>query len=145
MYGNIVESNPDEELSDRQADEEINKRHESIEKILNIDLDIWQQWVAFINNEHSQQQTVTYHTYHGTKGEEYDNVAIIMEHSFGKNNPNKFKDYFASMPIQRENQYTEEERKKLENGRNLFIPPVLVLEKNFGFFIWMILKISKIT
>lgn len=102
MYGKNEKLNSDMELTDEQADEETNKRHQAIEEILNIDLNIWQQWVAFINNEHNKQQTVTYHTYHGTKGEEYDNVAIIMEHNFGKNNKNKFKNYFASLSLEPE-------------------------------------------
>lgn len=120
MYGKNEKLNSDMELTDEQADEETNKRHQSIEEILNIDLNIWQQWVAFINNEHNKQQTVTYHTYHGTKGEEYDNVAIIMEHNFGKNNKNKFKNYFASLSLEPEQTYKEEETRKLENSRNLF-------------------------
>lgn len=120
MYGKIEKFNPDVELTDEQADEEINKRHQDIDEILNIDLNIWQQWVAFINNEHNKEQTVTYHTYHGTKGEEYDNVAIIMEHNFGKTNKNKFKNYFASLSLEPEQTYTEEETRKLENSRNLF-------------------------
>lgn len=120
MYGKNEKLNSDMELTDEQADEETNKRHQAIEEILNIDLNIWQQWVAFINNEHNKQQTVTYHTYHGTKGEEYDNVAIIMEHNFGKNNKNKFKNYFASLSLEPEQTYKEEETRKLENSRNLF-------------------------
>ncbi|HDY7728357.1 TPA: ATP-dependent helicase [Vibrio vulnificus] len=49
-------------------------------------------WVNFIDGLESDK--FSYHTYHGTKGEEYDNVAIILEHDFGNKNRNKFKNYF---------------------------------------------------
>ena len=44
---------------------------------------------------------VNYHTYHGTKGEQYDNVAIIMGHSFGGGyqEKNKFKKYFEHLQL----------------------------------------------
>ncbi|ELB1139173.1 ATP-dependent helicase [Vibrio parahaemolyticus] len=49
-------------------------------------------WLNFIDGLESDK--FSYHTYHGTKGEEYDNVAIILEHDFGSRNRNKFKNYF---------------------------------------------------
>ncbi|WP_318424767.1 UvrD-helicase domain-containing protein [Photobacterium leiognathi] len=62
-------------------------------------------WINFIDGLESDR--FSYHTYHGTKGEEYDNVAIILEHSFGSRNRNKFKNYFDLL------QKTEEERDRL--------------------------------
>ncbi|PSV30104.1 UvrD-helicase domain-containing protein [Photobacterium sp. GB-72] len=49
-------------------------------------------WANFIDG--IEYDDISYHTYHGTKGEEYKNVAIILEHSFGKQNTDKFKNYF---------------------------------------------------
>lgn len=65
-----------------------------VNEILNIPIEVWSLWVNFINKK--LPGNIRYHTYHGTKGEEYNNVAIIMEHSFGRNNKgrNKFKKFF---------------------------------------------------
>ncbi|GGP78952.1 hypothetical protein [Shewanella ulleungensis] len=49
-------------------------------------------WVNFIDG--IEADDISYHTYNGTKGEEYKNVAIILEHSFGRMNKDKFKHYF---------------------------------------------------
>ncbi|WP_394256417.1 UvrD-helicase domain-containing protein [Vibrio harveyi] len=62
-------------------------------------------WINFIDGLGSDK--FSYHTYHGTKGEEYDNVAIILEHDFGSRNRNKFKNYFDLL------QRTNEERAEL--------------------------------
>ncbi|MCT7602463.1 TGBp1 family protein, partial [Aliarcobacter butzleri] len=43
----------------------------------------------------SVARSVIYHTYHGTKGEEYENVIIIMENQFGLDKT-KFSDFFAN-------------------------------------------------
>ncbi|EHH3647590.1 ATP-dependent helicase [Vibrio parahaemolyticus] len=67
---------------------------EKVNQVLNIPIEIWSKWVKYINKENNT--SIRYHTYHGTKGEEYKNVAIIMEHSFGSNHKgrNKFKKFF---------------------------------------------------
>ncbi|ENQ3284755.1 ATP-dependent helicase [Vibrio cholerae] len=62
-------------------------------------------WLNFIDG--FENDKFSYHTYHGTKGEEYDNVAIILEHNFGSRNRNKFKNYFDLL------QKTGEERNTL--------------------------------
>jgi DNA helicase-2/ATP-dependent DNA helicase PcrA len=55
-------------------------------------------WVDFINK--IENKPIIYHTYHGTKGEEYENVAIIMEHSFGSQGRDKFKNYFRVQQLE---------------------------------------------
>lgn len=55
-------------------------------------------WVDFINRIETKQ--IIYHTYHGTKGEEYENVAIIMEHSFGQQGRDKFKNFFKVQQLE---------------------------------------------
>ncbi|WP_394135557.1 P-loop NTPase family protein [Aliivibrio fischeri] len=62
-------------------------------------------WTHFIDGFESDK--FSYHTYHGTKGEEYDNVAIILGHDFGSKNRGKFKKYFDFL------QKTEAEREEL--------------------------------
>jgi len=55
-------------------------------------------WVDFINR--IETKPIIYHTYHGTKGEEYENVAIIMEHSFGLQGRDKFRNYFRVQQLE---------------------------------------------
>lgn len=62
-------------------------------------------WANFIDGLETDE--ISYHTYHGTKGEEYKNVAIILEHSFGRMNKDKFKNYFKVV------QQSAEERERL--------------------------------
>ncbi|MNP46568.1 hypothetical protein D3C76_1405760 [compost metagenome] len=50
-------------------------------------MDEYDLWYRYILNKH--KDSVIYHTYHGTKGLEFDNVIIIMENAFGRT-----KDYF---------------------------------------------------
>ncbi len=78
----------------------INKNNEDedeakikVERFLSLPISSLIKWVNFIDGV--ENEDIVYHTYHGTKGEEYTNVAIILEHSFGRMNNNKFKDYFS--------------------------------------------------
>lgn len=78
----------------------INKNNEDedeakikVERFLSLPISSLIKWVNFIDGV--ENEDIIYHTYHGTKGEEYTNVAIILEHSFGRMNNNKFKDYFS--------------------------------------------------
>lgn len=71
-----------------------------IEALLNIDLAQWHRWVDFIDRKNEGKDFI-FHTYHGTKGEEYENVAIIMEHSFGGTweGRDKLKRYFSKVGL----------------------------------------------
>ncbi|MCG3667379.1 UvrD-helicase domain-containing protein [Aliarcobacter butzleri] len=66
---------------------------ENIRQLLTIDFLEYEKWFNFINKEENEE--VIYHTYHGTKGEEYENVIIIMENQFGLDKT-KFSDFFAN-------------------------------------------------
>lgn len=81
------------------------KAKEKIESFLSLPISSLIKWVNFIDGVETED--VVYHTYHGTKGEEYTNVAIILEHSFGERNKDKFKKYFSFI------QKNDDERKKL--------------------------------
>ncbi len=52
---------------------------------------------------------------YGTKGEEYDNVAIIMEKGFGRLNPEKFKKFFHHIA----NNSSTEANADIEDTQNL--------------------------
>lgn len=68
------------------------KAKEKVDSVLDLQITSLINWVNFIDG--IEVDDITYHTYHGTKGEEYKNVAIILEHNFGKQNKDSFKNYF---------------------------------------------------
>lgn len=83
--------------------------------LLSIKLEQWALWFGFINDE--WKSDVVYHTYHGTKGAEFDNVIIVMENDFGRMNKNKFSSFFKNLnnpPLS-----DEMEMLKFTNTRNL--------------------------
>ncbi len=69
-----------------------------VERFYSLPFEEFSLWVDFINRVETNQ--TIYHTYHGTKGEEYENVAIIMEHSFGAQGRDKFKNYFKVQQLE---------------------------------------------
>ncbi len=99
LYGDI------EENEEEQA-------KENIRQLLTIDFLEYKKWFNFINKEENEE--VIYHTYHGTKGEEYKNVIIIMENRFGSDST-KFSNFFAKYGQELES----EEKDKFINTRNL--------------------------
>lgn len=109
---------------------------QKIQTILNVNLTEWSNWVSFINEERNENTKEIYHTYHGTKGAEYDNVAIIMEHSFGGINTgrNKFKNYFSHIQSSPEEQNQKlldtKYKEQLENTQNLIYVACSRAKKN---------------
>lgn len=85
-----------------------------LDKVLNISIDEWIRWFDYINQEKSQ---IVYHTLHGTKGEEYDNVIVILGNHFGRKQREKFKKYFKFLGD--DSLDKGEEPKGFENTRNL--------------------------
>lgn len=85
--------------------EDEDKAKEKVDGILALPITSLMNWTNFIDG--IEADDISYHTYHGTKGEEYKNVAIILEHSFGKRNKDKFKNYFNAI------QQNEEEKERL--------------------------------
>lgn len=74
LFNNILEEN-------------IDRLSGNVQGMLNIDIFEYELWYKFILNK--QEEKVIYHTYHGTKGTEFENVLIIMENAFGRD-----KNYF---------------------------------------------------
>lgn len=65
-----------------------------INNFLNLDINIFKSWYSYIKAETNKD--IIYHTYHGTKGLEFDNVIIFMENKFNRKKnffTNFFKDY----------------------------------------------------
>lgn len=63
-----------------------------IGSLLSVNMDEYILWYRFINDE--QDSNVEFHTYHGVKGLEYDNVMIVMQNKFGRNS-NKFSKFLT--------------------------------------------------
>ena len=104
----LVQLNPNAE------DEKIEDAKSNLNELLSIDIVQYNKWMEFINDD--QKTDTEYHTYHGTKGEEYDNVVIIMENDFGNMNRNKFSSFFGNRntpPLD------GSEKTKFENTKNL--------------------------
>jgi len=104
-----------EKLFDVQDDNAENDK-ELLDTLLSIDINQYNLWFRFIEN--TQNTDVIYHTYHGTKGLEFDNVLIIMENDFGNLNRKKFSSFFEKT-IDRSDLTDDVDIKKFSNTKNL--------------------------
>jgi len=95
-------------------DEELEQTETTIDDFLNINLKEFNLWYKYILREVDSE--IVYHTYHGTKGLEYDNVIILMENAFGTNR-NYFNSYFMELVSKRE--VPEDYIEKFEQTKNL--------------------------
>ncbi len=95
-------------------DEELEQTETIIDEFLSINLSEFNLWYKYILREVDSE--IVYHTYHGTKGLEYDNVIILMENAFGIN-----KKYFNSyfMELIKNRDVPEEYIEKFEQTKNL--------------------------
>lgn len=105
----------DEEIYSSIDVDEVEIAKAKLDKLLGVKLDQWGLWYEFINDE--QKADTVYHTYHGTKGAEFDNVLIIMQNDFGRMNKNKFSSFFKHHDDQ--SSLDEKEVIKFNNTRNL--------------------------
>ncbi|MDQ2088047.1 UvrD-helicase domain-containing protein [Herbivorax sp. ANBcel31] len=103
-----------EKLFPDLEDDKINRANEKIQKLLDINMDEYNLWYKHILCK--QEDSIIYHTYHGTKGLEFDNVSIIMGNSFGRKN-NYFKFFFEK--YNNSKTLKDEEKKYFEQIRNL--------------------------
>lgn len=65
---------------------------DQIEKLLNLDKEIFYRWYKYINRDY--EEGTVFHTFHSTKGLEYDNVIMIFGDSFGRSR-SFFNNYFV--------------------------------------------------
>lgn len=54
-----------------------------VDNFFQIDMSIFERWYKYVTD--SYEGNVVYHTYHSTKGREFDNVIIFMNSKFGRN------------------------------------------------------------
>lgn len=98
---------------------------DKLETILKLEISICEKWHRFIKRETNED--VVYHTYHGTKGLEFDNVIIIMGNAFGRDR-NYFNFYFSR--CQHQDDLTDEEKEKMTKVKNLLYVSVTRAIKN---------------
>lgn len=117
-----------QDLFDHEVDEII------FEDFLNIKFNDLYNWYNYINGNNN------YHTFHGTKGLEFENVVVIMKEKNGKSKIN-FKDYFKSYgsseePIVARNLLYVVVTRAISNLRILYIDDIddirANIEKIFG-------------
>lgn len=104
-----------EKLFDNISDNDLERAKTTIKRLLKIEMSEYQLWYKFITNK-SEDEKVIYHTYHGTKGREFDNVIIIMGNSFGRTK-NYFNFYFKNLIDP--NALGDDDKQKYEKIQNL--------------------------
>ncbi|WP_447468015.1 UvrD-helicase domain-containing protein [Streptococcus rifensis] len=88
------------------------KDENNINELFNIDMQEFINWINFVDGNNGE---IIFHTYHGTKGEEYENVLIILEETFGPNNNKKyFKKLFKFLNDESEDKFNEDIQKKYD-------------------------------
>ncbi|MCI1615737.1 UvrD-helicase domain-containing protein [Heyndrickxia oleronia] len=110
----IFENYLTENLFNNKSDDDIVRANSVIHDLLGISMDEFEMWYKFIID--NQEEKVIYHTFHGTKGREFDNVIIIMENAFGRDR-NYFNFFFQNF-IESE-QLAGEDKRKFERIKNL--------------------------
>lgn len=73
------EENEEKVLEDLELDR--------VNQLLSIDIKEFEKWFFYV--ERKWQDDIVYHTYHGTKGLEFENVLIVLEDGFGSKTEDK--------------------------------------------------------
>jgi len=125
-----IDSNSNE-ISDDESNAISDEQIDRVNSILGIEIGKWRIWADVVNQK--LDKDITYRTYHSTKGEEYENVAVIMGHNFG-GSKGKFKKYFEFIALDEHScmeRFTDEDTKKdIENTRHLVYVACSRAEKN---------------
>ena len=90
---------------------------ESVYSILKVNMQEFYNWFNYINRNYGRKDII-YHTFHGTKGSEFDNVVIVINDTFDRKN------FFKTI-------YSENDIKS-EVFRNLFYVAVTRARKNLA-------------
>ena len=113
-----------QELFDNEYEKNINK----VENFFKIEMNQYFDWYKYLMEEKGEK--IYYHTYHGTKGREFENVVIIMKNSFGGNNKDFFSNFFKNYNLELKKQ----DLKKHSEARNLLYVSVTRAIKNLKIF-----------
>lgn len=101
-----------ENLFENEKDEDIIV--EGMDRLLSTSIEELEQWYYYISQKKNQKKERVYHTYHGTKGLEFDNVLIVMGRGFGRE-----KNYFEKFFKMYGAEIQEQELQSYESARNL--------------------------
>ncbi len=115
-----------------------------------LNFDELRKWYTFI--EDKQNEDVIYHTFHSTKGLEFDNVVIVMGDSFGRIKKNFIKDFFIRYDdfdyddenlIQARNLIYVAITRAIQNLRIFYIDDIRDIDKNITEIFGSVEPISK--
>ena len=107
------------------TDAELQDINTCIDNFLNINIAAFDCWFDFVNKI-EEKRDVVYHTFHSTKGLEFDNVLILLTRKFGKDK-DYFLDLFKTFP---EKISAKHDSIKTRAARNLFYVAVTRATKN---------------
>ena len=113
-----------QELFDNEYEKNINE----VEIFFKIEMNQYFNWYKYLMEERGEK--IYYHTYHGTKGREFENVVIIMKNSFGGNNKDFFSNFFKNYNLE----FKKQDLKKHSEARNLLYVSVTRAIKNLKIF-----------
>jgi len=112
IYGEFFNGlNPNLDVDDTEV---FDKSKRNLDVLLGLEFEQYRCWYNFVNNK--QDSKVVYHTYHSTKGTEFENVVIIMENDFGPQGKGKFSSFFKNITTAFE---LNDDLLKHENTKNL--------------------------
>lgn len=112
-------------LEDKEnSDEDIIGYEKSVNDFMKIDMSILDLWYSFVTD--TCQDKVLYHTYHGTKGKEFDNVIIFMNSRFGRK-AQYFQELLSVLPLKNQQ---NEIGTDIESARNLLYVAVTRAVRN---------------
>lgn len=112
----------DEKDGNEDEDESLNR----VRQLLSVSMAELEKWFNYI--ERNEKMEVIYHTFHGTKGLEFENVLIVLEDGFGKKKEDKvfikkFLENYTGLE-------TEQQIMKYEKARNLLYVAVTRAKKH---------------
>ena len=107
---------------------EYEKNINEVEIFFKIEMNQYFNWYKYLMEERGEK--IYYHTYHGTKGREFENVVIIMKNSFGGNNKDFFSNFFKNYNLE----FKKQDLKKHSEARNLLYVSVTRAIKNLKIF-----------
>jgi len=120
---NQLYNSPEEEsASEEEQDSDINE----VDGFFSISLSVFDLWYSFVSDIYPGE--IVYHTYHGTKGREFDNVILFMAARFGRKSG-----YFSNLlKVLSSGDNENETGTDLESARNLFYVAVTRATKNLS-------------
>ncbi len=103
-----------------------NESFNKVKQLLSIRMEELERWFDYI--ERKEKEEVIYHTFHGTKGLEFENVLIVLEDGFGIKREDKvfIKSFFEEFSLLK----TEQQIMKHEKARNLLYVAVTRAQKH---------------